>query len=98
MQEHDYYREPFTVDTLRALLAGRPAADIFSWRSPTARKLGLAQRKSELSDDELIRLMVEEPNLIRRPLLVVDGELVAGFDLQAQARVSKLTGKALDRS
>ena len=97
IQEHDYFREPFNEESLRSLLAGRPAADIFSWRSPTARKLGLAQRKSELSDDELIRLMVEEPNLIKRPLLVVGGELIAGFDPQAQARVSELTGKTLDR-
>ncbi len=96
LQEHDFFREPFEESTLRALLAGRPAADIFSWRSPTARKLGLAQRRSELSDDELIRLMVEEPNLIKRPLLAVGGELIAGFDRRARARVGELTGRALD--
>ncbi len=95
MHAHDYFREPFDEASLRALLAGRPAADFFSWRSPTARALGLAQRRNELSDDELIRLMLQEPNLIKRPLLVVGGELVAGFDPQARARVSALTGKSL---
>jgi arsenate reductase-like glutaredoxin family protein len=78
---------------LRRLLAGRPARDIFSWRSPTARKLGLQAKQNELSDDDLLRLMVEEPNLVRRPLFTVDGEIVPGFDKPARARLAELLGR-----
>lgn len=80
---------------MRALLAGRPASDIFAWRSVTARKLGLQNKQAELSDDELLRLMVEEPNLIRRPLITVDGEIVPGFDKAGKARLAELLGKSL---
>jgi arsenate reductase-like glutaredoxin family protein len=48
-----------------------------------------------MSDDELIRLMVEEPNLIRRPLITVGGEVVVGFDKSAKARLGELLGKAV---
>jgi hypothetical protein len=40
--------------------------------------------------------MVEEPNLIRRPLFSVNGELVAGFDPAARGRLSDLLGTAIE--
>jgi len=75
------------------LIAGRPVSDFFSWRSPTARKLGY--KPGTMSDDELVRLLVEEPNLIKRPLITVGGELVAGFDKPAKARLAELLGREL---
>ena len=33
-----------------------------------------------LSDEQLLELMAEHPTLIRRPLLLQEGELVVGFD------------------
>lgn len=95
MTERELSRERFTADELRALLAGRPAADIFSWKSPTARKLGLGTQQSTLSDEDLIRLMAGEPNLIRRPLLTVGGEIIPGFDKAARTRLSELLGKTV---
>ena len=40
--------------------------------------MGLGQR--HLSEDKLIELMVQEPRLIRRPLTIVDGHAIIGFD------------------
>jgi len=48
-----------------------------------------------MPDDELIRLMVEEPNLIRRPLMVLGGQVVVGFDKLAKARLGELLGRKL---
>ncbi len=48
-----------------------------------------------MSDEELIRLMVEEPNLIKRPIITLGGELVAGFDKPAKARLAELLGRDL---
>ena len=93
MQERDYFKERFTTEELRGLLGERPPSSIFSWRSPTARKLGLSSQQGTLVEDELLRLMVEEPNLIRRPLMRVNGEIVAGFDKPAKARLGELLGK-----
>jgi arsenate reductase-like glutaredoxin family protein len=57
------------------LLGDRPASEFFSWASPSFRRLGVS--RESLSDDRLIAMMLEQPRLIRRPLIVVNGELLA---------------------
>lgn len=81
LNERDFFKDGFTEAELRQLLGDTPPADIFSWRSPSARKLALD--RSAVSPDELIRLMVSEPRLIRRPLIAADGKLIIGTDKQA---------------
>ena len=39
----------------------------------------------DLSDDELLELMVREPTLLRRPLAVKDGRATVGFDREGLA-------------
>jgi arsenate reductase-like glutaredoxin family protein len=94
LRERDYFNEPFTAEELHQLLGDRLPSSVFSWRSPTARKLGLSSQQGEIGEDELLSLMVEEPNLIRRPLMRVNGEIVAGFDKPAKARLGELLGKS----
>ena len=50
--------------------------NIFARRSPSLKKLGLADK--DLSDDEMIKLMLQEPKLVRRPLLKVGNRLMVG--------------------
>ena len=83
LDERDFFKDGFTESELRDLLGDTPPADVFSWRSPSARKLGLD--RDTVSDDELIRLMLDEPRLIRRPLIQVDGRLIVGTDKKAMA-------------
>lgn len=83
LDERDFFKDGFTETELRDLLGDTPAADVFSWRSPSARKLGLD--KNTVSGDELIRLMLDEPRLIRRPLIQVEGRLIVGTDKKAMA-------------
>jgi arsenate reductase-like glutaredoxin family protein len=47
--------------------------------------LGLG--KSPPSPDEVIRLMAQEPGLIKRPLVVREGSVVAGYDEMGLARL-----------
>ena len=83
-EERDFFAEPFTVDELRQVIGSRPISDYFSWRSPSYRKMGL--NRDELSDDKLLKLMAEEPRLIRRPLIMTsDGALIVGTDKKAMA-------------
>jgi arsenate reductase-like glutaredoxin family protein len=56
------------------------------------KKLNLGGKQGTLSEDELLRLMIEEPNLIKRPLIIVDGQIVAGFDKAAKPRLADLLG------
>ena len=83
--ERDFFKDGFTESELRELLGDTDPADVFSWRSPSARKLGLDRNTA--SPEELIRLMVGEPRLIRRPLIQVAGKLIVGTDKKAMADV-----------
>ena len=83
LDERDFFKDGFTESELRELLGDTDPADVFSWRSPSARKLGLD--RDTVTADELIRLMLDEPRLIRRPLIQVDGRLIVGTDKKAMA-------------
>ncbi len=85
LKERDFFKEAFTEAELRGLLGDTPASEIFSWRSPSVKKMGLD--KNSLVEDDLIRLMLEEPRLVRRPLIRVGGKLVVGTDKRAMAEV-----------
>ena len=50
--------------------------NIFARRSPSLKKMGRADKN--LSDDEMVNLMLQEPKLVRRPLLKVGDKLMVG--------------------
>ncbi len=84
--ERDFFADPFTVEELREIIGTRPVSDIFSWRSPSYRKMGL--NRDDLRDDRLLQLMVDEPRLIRRPLILTgEGDLIVGTDKRAMANL-----------
>jgi arsenate reductase/regulatory protein spx len=58
------------------LLKTLKPSDIFSWRSPSFKAQGL--KAEELNDDDLVRLMLQEPRLVRRPMIRIGTELVIG--------------------
>ena len=70
----DFFAERFSEGELRGLLGDQAIAEYFSWVSPSFRKLGVP--RSSLSDDQLVGMMLEQPRLIRRPLVVLNGELL----------------------
>lgn len=72
----DYFKEPLTRGEIEQLLQGRQASDMFSFKSPSFKALGLA--KDNLSDNDLIDLMLKEPRLIRRPVVNIDGRVCFG--------------------
>ena len=51
---------------------------MFNFRSPSFKKLGL--EKDKLSDSELIELMLNEPRLVRRPVVRIDSEVYFSAD------------------
>lgn len=59
--------------------------NLFSWKSPTARQMGLTP--GSRSDGELLALMADEPRLIRRPLVLAGDRLIIGADLKALSTV-----------
>lgn len=71
----NYYERPFTRALLKGLLkkGGLSARDILRTKEDIYKELGLA--KKQVSEDELIDLMLKHPDLIQRPL-VEKGEKV----------------------
>jgi arsenate reductase-like glutaredoxin family protein len=83
--ERDFFQDVFTEEELGTLIGDRPVSEYFSFRSPSFRKMGLD--KDQLSDDQLLKMMVEEPRLIRRPLIQTGDDLVVGTDKKAMAEL-----------
>lgn len=65
----DYTREPLTAEELKKLLRGAGLKPMDAIRTKEAAYKQLVAGK-DLSDDEVIRLMAEHPELIQRPLVV----------------------------
>jgi arsenate reductase len=65
----NYYEQPFTKAQLKSLLkkAGLSPRDVLRTKEDAYKELGIA--KKDLSDDELIGLMVTHPDLIQRPII-----------------------------
>ena len=66
----NYHVEGLTEDEIRGLLAkaGVGPHEVLRTREPVYEELGLAGR--EISDDELIALMAQHPQLVQRPIVV----------------------------
>jgi arsenate reductase len=74
----NYYIEPLSTQKLRELIRKmeiRPR-DLLRTSEPVYRELGLGKR--ELSDEELIALMVQHPDLIQRPIVERGSRAVLG--------------------
>ncbi len=74
--DRDFFKETFSESEIRELAAMAGTENIFARRSPSLKKLSLVDK--ELSDDEMINLMLQEPKLVRRPLIKVGGKLMVG--------------------
>ena len=65
----NYYLDPIPRTKLRELLRkmGIPARQLLRTKEEIYRKLRLGER--ELTDDQIVDLMVEHPDLIQRPIV-----------------------------
>lgn len=85
--ERDYFKEPFNEEELRNLIAeaGEPGVSaIFASRSPSLKKLGL--NAAELSAERKVALMLDEPRLVRRPIVRLGGRLIIGASVKAMTQ------------
>ena len=87
VNERDFFKEPFTREEIKALLQGKSATEMFSFKSPSFKALGLDQAK--LSDNDLINLMLKEPRLIRRPIAKIGRNVYFGADSKVLGEIIK---------
>ncbi len=81
LDERDFFKEPFTEAEVRELASEVGFSQLFAWRSPSLKQKGMAGR--ELSDEEMVALILQEPRLVRRPLARISGRLLVGANLKS---------------
>jgi arsenate reductase (glutaredoxin) len=76
----NYYQEPLTHTKLKQLLKKlrMPAANLLRETEPIYRTLKLSERKTKMSEKELIDLMIKHPDLMQRPIIERGDRAVIG--------------------
>ena len=85
LDERDYAKQPLSVAELATMFKGRDPREFLNEKSPAFKAMDLKGKK--LAAQQALKLMAEEPNLIKRPLTVVGSEIVAGFDRERLRQV-----------
>jgi len=80
IEERDFFKDPFSREELQGLANEEGLGNLFARRSPSLKKLGLAGQ--DLPDSQMMDLMLQEPRLIRRPLVRIGGTLVVGANMK----------------
>lgn len=89
----DFFKDNFTRNELESLMSatGLTVTDLLSTRSTPYRELDLGDK--DLSDDEIISLMLHEPRLLKRPIVVSGSQAVVGYKAEALRELVKLDSK-----
>ncbi len=88
-ERREFFKDRFTGEELQSLLqsASLTPADVFSTRSRVYKDRNLGE--AGLDDEQRIDFMVEEPTLLRRPIVITGDRVVVGNDV---IRLRKLIG------
>jgi len=76
LKERDFFKEPFRRQEITAILNETPASEMFNFNSPSFKKMGL--KAEDLTEDDLIDLMLGEPRMVRRPVVIINGKTYFG--------------------
>ncbi|QCR35357.1 ArsC family reductase [Nissabacter sp. SGAir0207] len=77
---HDYRADGLTTEMLERFVAQQGHEALLNTRGTTWRKLGEAERLSITDATTAIQLMLAQPAVIKRPLLVSGDRSLLGFD------------------
>jgi arsenate reductase-like glutaredoxin family protein len=86
LEERDLGKDPLTADELDALIGKRNYLDFLNPRNKLYRKLKMKEKPP--SRAQALKWMSKEPNLIRRPIVIRDGEIVLGYDAEKLAKLA----------
>jgi Spx/MgsR family transcriptional regulator len=79
-ERREFFKDRFTKEELKSLLEnnGLTITDVISTRSTPFKEHDLGNRS--LSEDEILDLMIEDPRLLRRPLVISEGQVLVGHN------------------
>ena len=84
-EEREYGKNPFTEKELREIIGDDPIGRFLNTRTPLYREKNMKQKLP--SKDEAIKLMLKDPNLLKRPVFIKGKKKVTGFN---EAEVKEL--------
>ena len=76
---HDYRKDGLDNQLIESFLANVEWSDLLNKRSTSYRQLS-AEQKENLSAETVIKLFIEYPTLIKRPLLIHNNQYQLGFN------------------
>ena len=84
-EEREYGKNPFTEKELREIIGEGPIENFLNTRTPLYREKKMKQKPP--SKDEAIKLMLKDPNLLKRPVIIKGKKRLTGFN---EAEVKEL--------
>ena len=85
LEFRDLGKERLSESELDQMIGERDYREFLNPRNDIYRQKKL--RENPPSRREAIRMMAEEPNLVRRPVIIAGGRIVVGFDEEAIAKL-----------
>jgi len=77
-EEREYGKNPFTEKELRDIIGDDPIQPFLNTRTPLYREKNMKRKPP--SKDEAIKLMLKDPNLLRRPVIIKGKKKLTGFN------------------
>lgn len=77
-EEREYGKTPFTEKELREIIGNDPIEPFLNTRTPLYREKHMKQKPP--SKDEAIKLMLKDPNLLKRPVIIKGKKKLTGFN------------------
>ena len=59
--------------------SGLPLRKLFNTSGQLSREMELSKKLPDMSEDEMLRLLASDGMLVKRPLLITDDKVLAGF-------------------
>jgi arsenate reductase-like glutaredoxin family protein len=87
LDEHDLGKDRLTAEQLDALIGRRNYIDFLNPRNELYRQRKMKEHPPVR--DEALKLMAQEPNLIRRPIVIRSGQMVLGYDEEGLRKLAK---------
>jgi Spx/MgsR family transcriptional regulator len=84
-EEREYGKNPFTEKELREIIGDGPIENFLNTRTPLYRERNM--RHKPPSKAEAIKLMLKDPNLLKRPVIIKGKKTLTGFN---EAEVKEL--------
>ena len=78
IESRDFFKDPFTETELKKIIkmTGKKPVQLLRKRDKTYKEMKLDQNKK--TDSEIIKLMVKNPGLILRPIIILKNKAIVG--------------------